>query len=192
MTRRRLEATASKDLILDAVERLMEREGYGGVNTRSVALEAGVKPTLVHYHFATTENLLLEAYRRAAARTETSLAKTLKSENVLRALWQYHSDPKRTALAAQFMALAAHRPNLCAEIGHNVEKFRRMQEVALSATPIGEKLSKLGYPPSSITLLIAAVGRAFVSESAIGVTNGHAELRSIIETLLTRTDVQTL
>ena len=83
MSRRRLGAEQSLDaeqsraLILDAVERLMAREGYAVVNSRRVALEASVKPTLLHCRFDTTDNLLLEAYRRSALRSEEMLRKAM-------------------------------------------------------------------------------------------------------------------
>ena len=110
MVRPRLDAEQSKSIILDAVERLMQREGHTAVNTRSAAIEAGLKPTLIHYHFETTDNLLLAAYVRSAARSEHLLEAALASDYPLRALWRFNADPQRTALATQFMALAQQWP----------------------------------------------------------------------------------
>lgn len=184
MARQRLDAQESRNRILDAVESLMRREGHARVNTRTVALEAGLKPTLVHYHFDTTENLILEAYRRAAIRNEERLQEILTSERPLRALWNFNSDPVRTELATEFIALAVHHPAICAELRSNVVRFREMQNIALARSLKSAALQESGVSPAAIAMIIAAIGRAFVIESAIGVSNGHDEVRSIFEKLI--------
>ncbi len=183
MARRRLDADQSKTLILDAVEELMRREGFAAVNTRSVAHEAGMKPPLVHYHFETTENLLLAAYRRSAARSEFLLDEALRSRRPLRALWQYTSDPQRSALATQFMALAGEKPAIREEMASNVENFRLRQTQALAAQAAAAPRA-LGITPEILAILIAALGRALVMETSIGVTSGHVATRELVERLI--------
>ncbi|HEX7853301.1 MAG TPA: helix-turn-helix domain-containing protein [Sphingobium sp.] len=183
-TRRRLDAEQSRTLILDAVERLMRREGHAAVNTRSVAAEAGVTAPLVHYHFETTENLLLAAYRRSAQRSEERLLVALDSERPLRAVWDFNADPERTALASQFMALANHRESIRLEMGRNVERFRTIQAASLSRV-LGDRLPKdSGFAPEVVAMLIAAIGRAFVMEGSIGIASGHDGLRALVERYL--------
>jgi AcrR family transcriptional regulator len=181
--RQRRHAGQSRDLILDAVERLMLRLGYGAVNTRSVALEAGMKPPLVHYHFATTENLLLEAYRRSASRSDTALQESLACERPLHALWRHLSDPSRAALAAQYLAMAGQHPGIREAIGRNVEQSRVMQigfiEEALSHVP-KERLPSA----AAISMMIAASARAVTMEQAVGAAIGHAELIAEISRML--------
>lgn len=186
MTRRRLDADQSKNMILDAVERLLQREGHAGVNTRSVALEAGVKPPLVHYHFETTDNLLLESYRRSAARSEALLREALTAEYPLHAIWSHNSDPRRTALATQFMALAGHRQSIRDEMAQNVERFRLMQASALQHAAEKKLPKGSALTPIVIAALIAALGRAFVMETSIGVDLGHEGLRNLIDQLLSQ------
>lgn len=186
MARQRLDAQESRNIILDAVERLMQREGYARVNTRTVAKEAGLKPTLVHYHFNTTENLLAEAYRRCVAKSETTLRDILASKRPLHSLWEYNSDPVRTALAIQFMALASHNQTLGVEIGANVERFRLMQEAAVERSIEGRRLEEMGVSAAAAAMLVAAIGRAFILESSIGVANGHSDLKSLVEQLIGR------
>jgi AcrR family transcriptional regulator len=183
MARRRLDAEESRTLILDAAERLMRRDGYGAVNGRSIAIEAGMKPQLVHYHFATTENLMLAFYLRSAERSEALLAAALASKNPLRAIWEYNADPHRTALAAEFMALANHRHSIREAMTRNVEKFRTMQTAALQQALETDGLGKLQCPPEVAAMIIAAVGRAFVMEQSIGISTGHAATRAFVETL---------
>ena len=47
--------------ILDAAVRLIAREGIHDVRIARIAMEAGVSPSLLHYHFASRDALLAEA-----------------------------------------------------------------------------------------------------------------------------------
>jgi AcrR family transcriptional regulator len=52
---------AARDRILAAAVRQIAAEGIDGVRIARIAMDAGVSPALVHYHFATREDLLAEA-----------------------------------------------------------------------------------------------------------------------------------
>lgn len=181
--RGRRDAEESRNLILDAVERLMQREGYGAVNTRSVAREAGMKPPLVHYHFETTENLLLAAYRRSVAVSQGKLRDALAADRPLRAIWQYHSDAARTALATQYMALAGQHVGIRNEMARNVEASRQVQidliEKVLERWPEGT----LAPSAAAMAMAVAAAGRALVMEQTVGVTMAHADFVAELERL---------
>jgi AcrR family transcriptional regulator len=60
----------ARERILAAAVGQIAREGIDGVRIARIAMDAGVSPALVHYHFATREALLAEAlefsYTRAA------------------------------------------------------------------------------------------------------------------------------
>ena len=87
----------SRGLILDAAQKLMLEEGYAAVSSRRVAREAGLKAPLVHYHFPTTDDLLLALFRRAVA---VELDKwDSAGEDSLSSIWQAYQNPEHTALA---------------------------------------------------------------------------------------------
>ncbi len=52
---------AARERILAAAVRLIAREGIDDVRIARIAIDAGVSPALVHYHFATREALLAQA-----------------------------------------------------------------------------------------------------------------------------------
>jgi AcrR family transcriptional regulator len=54
-------ARPARERILAAAVRRIAREGIEGVRIARIAMDAGVSPALVHYHFATREALLAEA-----------------------------------------------------------------------------------------------------------------------------------
>lgn len=61
------EPPSKRDRLLDAAIEIAGREGLSAVTYRAVAARAGVTHGLVRHHFGTREQLLAEAFRRAAA-----------------------------------------------------------------------------------------------------------------------------
>jgi AcrR family transcriptional regulator len=56
--------SAAEEALLDAAERLLMGVGHAGITTRRLAEEAGVNHGLVHYYFASNENLLVRTLER--------------------------------------------------------------------------------------------------------------------------------
>ena len=81
------ETSATRALIINATESLIREEGYASVSTRRVAARAGLKPSLVHYYFPTTDDLLLSLSRKGAEESDQMIAKALEAEDPIR-LWQ--------------------------------------------------------------------------------------------------------
>lgn len=172
------ESSATRTLILDAADQLLAEEGYAAVSTRKVAARAGLKPSLVHYYFPTTDDLWLAVFRRGAEKSDEMLEAALTSDNPLKALWQYLADTSRTAQTLEIMALANHRKAVRAEIAVHSEQMRRRQVEALTRI-YGDRLA--GYDPAGLTLILAGVGRALVMEGGFGVQGGHDAARRMVE-----------
>ena len=68
MSGRPVRGEARRDLILDAAIRVLGAEGVGALTHRRVAAEAGLPLAATTYWFASKEQLLVSAYRRAADR----------------------------------------------------------------------------------------------------------------------------
>lgn len=180
------ESSATRALILDATERLIREEGYAAVSTRRVATEAGLKPSLVHYYFTTTDDLLLAMSRRGADDSDRMIDEALRSDDPVRALWRYFTDPSRTAVALEFMALANHRKAVRAHMAEHVEAMRQ-REIDLFTRLLGDRLAGVeGLAPAALSLVLAGIGRALVMEGGLGVSAGHAEARAFVEQWLDR------
>jgi AcrR family transcriptional regulator len=63
--RRREQAAATRELILDAARRRFEASGYAGTSVAAVAAEAGVAPRTVYLAFESKANLLRAVWHRA-------------------------------------------------------------------------------------------------------------------------------
>lgn len=180
------EGSATRALILKAAEAVMREEGYAATSTRRVAKRAGLKPSLVHYYFPTTDDLLLEVFRKGAEESDAALESALAGPQPLRALWRLLTDTSRTELALETMALANHREALRAEIAAHSERMRR-REVEVFSRVLGERLSGTeGCAPAGVSLILAGIGRALIMEGALGVQSGHAEARAFVEQWLDR------
>jgi AcrR family transcriptional regulator len=176
------ETSATRTPILDAAEALMREEGYGAVSTRRVASRAGMKPSLVHYYFPTTDDLLIALFRRGADQSDVMLEAALTSDDPLRALWAFFADTSRTALTMEFMALANHREALRALMVEHSEAMRARQVDLLSARLEGLK----DCPPAALSLVLAGIGRVLIMEGGLGVKSGHKEARAFVDGWLER------
>jgi TetR/AcrR family transcriptional regulator len=185
---RRLGADDSENrkILLNAAQQLMIDEGYAAVTTRRVAARAGLKPQLVHYYFASMDDLLLALVRRATTRSRDAFARALASPKPLRALWELSSDPDVTALTAEMMALASHRKAVRNELAAGARRLRRMQVDALS-----ELLDQWGITndvmrPDALMVVIASVSRVMVMEKSLGVSTGHKNTLAMVEHYLAK------
>lgn len=129
--RPRTDSAVTQTSILDAAERLIVEEGYAAVTSRKVAERSGLKPPLVHYHFKTTEALLIALYRRGAEQSLQRHASALAQDEPLVAIWRVNAEGSRTALALEFMAMANHCKFIREEISRYAEQIRAIQVATL-------------------------------------------------------------
>jgi AcrR family transcriptional regulator len=180
------ESSATRALVLQATEQLMRDEGYGAVSTRRVATKAGLKPSLVHYYFPTTDDLLLALFRKGAGESDKMLDAALTSADPLRALWHFFADTSRTALVMEFMALANHRKAIKAVMIEHSEEMRARQVEVLTRV-LGERIVGAdNCTPAGFSLVLAGIGRVLVMEGGLGVAAGHPEARAFVEQWLGR------
>ena len=175
------ETSATRLLILDVTERMIRDEGYAAVSTRRVAAGAGLKPSLVHYYFPTTDDLFLALHKRGSEQSDQMVQAALDSEDPIRALWDFFTDTSRTAISLEFMALANHRKTLRKEMVKHSEIMRERQVEALTRL-LGDKLAgDTRWSPAGLSVILAGIGRVLVMEGGLGVKGGHAEARAFVE-----------
>jgi len=159
-------------------------EGYAAATSRRVAARAGVRPALVHYYFPTMDDLFLAVLRRGAEANRERQRKALGSGQPLRALWEISTERQGTALMLEFFALANHRKAIRAELAAYTERFREAEVAALTLILRGRTSGLAALPPTAVAALMEAVSGSLVMEASLGITTGHAELRTVIESYL--------
>ena len=58
----------SRELVLDAAERLIAENGYGSATVAALVEEAGIPPSSVYHYFDSKEGILLAVMERGAER----------------------------------------------------------------------------------------------------------------------------
>ncbi|CUU55072.1 DNA-binding transcriptional regulator, AcrR family [Parafrankia irregularis] len=178
------ESSATRAFLLDVTERIMREDGYAAVSSRTVAKSAGVTPALIHYYFPTLDDLFVALFRRGAERNLERQEALLASSRPLHEVWALVTDAGRTALLTEFMALGNHRKIIRDEIAAYSKRSRRQLTDLLTSRMAQYEPGLAEIPPPALIFLIGAVSRAFVSEQAIGVSEGHAEMLALVERLL--------
>ncbi len=167
--------------LIEATARIMREDGYAAATSRRVAADAGVKQALVYYYFPTMDDLFLEVLRTGAEAALTRMRALLAEDDPLEALWLMNSDLASTTLNAEFMALANHRKVIGAELKAYAERVRDIETAAVTMVLRANGIDLEEYPPVAISMLIAQTARSLCNESAVGVTQGHDELRAFVQ-----------
>ncbi len=178
------ETSATRARIIEATEQLILEQGYGALSTRRVAARAGLKPSLVHYYFPATDDLLLAVSRQGADESDRMIEEALASPDPLGALWKFLTDTSRTAMAIEFMAMANHRESLRTHMAAHC-KYMREREVRIFKKLMGDRLDdRLGLTPAALSVVLAGVGRAIIMEENLGVSLGHEDAKAFVENWL--------
>jgi TetR/AcrR family transcriptional regulator of autoinduction and epiphytic fitness len=167
--------------LLDATAQIMHDEGYAAATSRRVAAKAGIRQPLVHYYFPTMDDLFLAVLRAGADVALDQMRAALTDNNPLRALWVLNSEPRRSVLNTEFMALANHRKAIGVELRAYAERVRDMETAAVTLVLRAHGVDLNAYPPVVISMLIAQIARSLCNEDAVGVTLGHDEMRRFVE-----------
>ena len=167
--------------LIEATAQIMYEEGYAAATSRHVAARVGVKQALVYYYFPTTDDLFLEVLKAGADAALEQMREALIADDPIRALWQINSDVRGTVLNTEFMALANHRKVIGAELKAYAERVRDIETAATTMVMRASGVDLEAYPPVAIAMLIAQIARSLGNESAIGVSQGHRELRDLVE-----------
>lgn len=172
--------------LVDAAEELLLEEGYAAVTSRRVGAKADLKPQLVHYYFASIDDLFLEIFRRRAEENLQRFEAAVAADPSLHNLWRLNLDPRAARFSVEFVALAKHRPELRSEIARYAERFRRAQLAALAAALAAAGVPADRLPPKIALLTMTGLAQTMALEASLGVTSGHAETVAFIEASLDR------
>jgi len=174
---------------LTAARAVLRREGAAELSTRSVASEAGVHLSLIHYHFESREGLLLAVLERINqelldrqqvmyAREDLGLA-----EKWRQAIAFYRQDLK-SGYVRTLMELAGQgfaNPRLGAAIRDLMKGWRDLlTEVAVEALP---RLGVSDIPPNVVASAIVTYWYGMELQHSLGVAEEEGSLWQTVETL---------
>jgi AcrR family transcriptional regulator len=178
----------NRSRLLAAAAALMIESGYPAASSRRVAARAGLKPQLVHYYFATMDDLFVEVVRRRAEAGLAALERALDAPNPLRAVWEVDRHTWVDPLGMELVALARHRPAVKRELEHYAARYRAAMITVIERTPRrGDALDE-ALTPALLALLLQATSRMITQEVDLGLTSGHPEAAGLVEWYLRRID----
>jgi AcrR family transcriptional regulator len=176
--------TGARVRLIEATAQIMRDEGYAAATSRRVAAEAGVKQALVYYYFPTMDDLFVEVLRAGAEVALQRMREALIVDDPFGALWAINSDVRWTSLNTEFMALANHRKLIGVELKSYAERVRDIETAAVTVVLRANGVDLTRFPPIAVSMLITQTARSLCNEEAVGVTQGHAELRSFAQRLM--------
>lgn len=180
--------SATSNALLDATERVLRNEGYGAASSRRIAEEAGLKQQLVYYYFRTMDELLLATFRRRTDRALARLHEDVNSDQPVHAIWWTLSQSQDARLNFEFMALANRHPGIRDEVARFLTESRRLTSQAITRQG-KEKGVDLGPVSADAAAFLLSTVNVFLGrEAATGITEGHKDIRALIEWALSRLD----
>jgi len=176
----------TRQRLMEATAQIMREEGYAAATSRRVAAIAGVRSALVYYYFPTMDDLFIAVLRAGAEAALARMREALTAEDPLQVLWEINTDARLTRLNAEFIALANNRKSIGAELKAYASRVRDIETAAATVALRANGVDLDKYPPVVISMLLTQTARSLCNESAIGVTDGHRELRAFMERYLSR------
>lgn len=181
-----LQSAPSRALLVAAADSLLIEEGAHAISARRIAERAGLKPQLVHYYFRTMDDLLIAVFRGAQEGYLSRHDVALGTHQPLNALWKLNNDPRGTRRMMEFIVMAGRREAVRKVIMESAAQFRKLQINAISRVMKERGIDRKTFPPAGIALLMATLARGVLMEETLGISLGHAELRSMVRRLLTK------
>ncbi|GGO47096.1 TetR family transcriptional regulator [Streptomyces daqingensis] len=149
----------TRQRLLDAAAQLIVEDGWGAVTTRRAADRAGLRPGLVHYHFRTVEDLLVEASLAAARREVGSAAELLASTGdpeegvtqVLELMSSYSAADPSTVLFSEMLLASTRVERLRGELAELLGEWRgAVADWLASASAASGSAVPAGEPGSAV------------------------------------------
>jgi len=180
------ETSKTRDVLLDAVEKLMLSDGYAVVSYRAVAAKAGVTSGLVQYYFPTLDDVFLAAIRRRSGQNLERLTAALQArpDEPLRVLWDYSQEESTAALTIEFLALGNHRKSIRSLIAEVSEQVRQLQLDALANRTDTDLSTFAGLTPGALLFLITGIPKLVRLEEGVGMNTAHRDIVEFFEQYL--------
>lgn len=170
----------TRALLVAAAMDIVHREGIAAVTARRLADQVGLKRQIVHYHFGTIDDVLLEVMQAGFRATRATIEAALADCRPVEVIWQHLSRP--TPEGAEFLALALRKP----AFGDAMRLFSSDLHQLL-ADAITQDCEIRGEPapasPIAVAIITQAVSQALGWEASLGSSTGHDDVRLSLQAL---------
>ncbi len=174
--------------MLDAAERLIDREGLASLTTRRVAKEADLNPGLIHYHFASIDDLCAGVMARVSARLMDRQRKIFSTDHPFAEQWRLATKPLRGGAGrrqmkvwAEFAVAAVNRESLAPTMRQMNTEWRSIVIEALRRECDRRGDGSAGVPLEALAALATVVLKGLYLEHLQDFHQGHAELLALAD-----------
>lgn len=176
------------EAFLDAAERLLVREGAGGISTRLLAAEAEQNHGLVHYYFGSVDELLLQTLERFTGRVLDRQRAMYGAEGPFIEKWraaigfiEEDLDSGYPKIWAELEALALNRPEMRERLNLVNESWRTLLRDALAEAIEEYGLDPRVFSAEAWAALVMQFNKGLLGERLLGFDRGHAEMLAAID-----------
>ena len=187
--RRSAARSAAEEALLDAAERLLLEVGYAGITTRRLAEEAGVNHGLVHYYFASNENLLVRTLERFTERLIARQRQLYAAELPFAEKWRsamrflVSEDVAYEKVWLELQALAWNNDELRVRLVRVNAEWRAVLTEAFEAP---HRELGIELPLEALVSLVMTFNLGIIVERLGGIHSGHDQLLDWIDRWLSR------
>ena len=181
--------SAAEEALLDAAERLLLEVGYAGITTRRLAEEAGVNHGLVHYYFASNENLLVRTLERFTERLIARQRQLYAAELPFAEKWRsamrflVSEDVAYEKVWLELQALAWNNDELRVRLVRVNAEWRAVLTEAFEAP---HRELGIELPLEALVSLVMTFNLGIIVERLGGIHSGHDQLLDWIDRWLSR------
>src|SRR4051812_39747474 len=179
----------AEQALLDAAEELLVDVGHAGITTRRLAEEAGVNHGLVHYYFASNENLLVQALERFTERMIERQRDLYAADVPFVERWRtamrylVTEDVRYQKIWMELSALSWNHEGLRERLARVNAEWRSVLHDAFA-----EPHRELGIsmPLDALVSLVITFNLGIIVERLGGIETGHRELLDWIDQWISR------
>jgi len=178
----------TRQAFLDAAERLLQRDGHAAISTRRLAAEAGANQGLVHYHFGSMDELLVQVLERFTerliARQREMYAADVPFIERWRTAWGFQEEDLRGGYSKIWMELQAlswNHPGLKPRVARVNDEWRNVLREAFQRAAREYGLAEDEFPVEALVAMTMTFGQGYALERLEGIETGHAEALGWIE-----------
>ncbi len=196
---RAIRGEATRRRIVDAARDVLLERGHSGTSTRAVADEAGVRLSLVHYHFGGKQGLLLEVLQRENELLLQRQQKLYAAPGPLAEKWRTACDFLEDDIGSGYVrvlwelwAAGLADAELAAGWRDAMGAWRRLLESVFAAW--AEELDiELPLPPRALSTLLSNLFQGIEIELLAGVPEEdapHGEVLEAVGALIERAEAK--
>ena len=182
------ERGAARAAILEAAGRVLGRDGAVEFSTRSVATEAGVNQSLIHYHFQTKENLMLAVLADMDAQLLARQANMYASDLTIAEKWARAVDFYKDDLASGYVRLLMElwsigfaNPAIAAAVRELLVRWNAV--ITAAAAEALEHFGIEGITPKEVATAVGCFWFGMELEHLIGVSEEEGRHWQLLETV---------